>query len=166
MILLSFSETQPFLFESLPEDPSRRRSRRRRALGADPLSRHGDAEDDKGDTAAAGATSTAASGSGPALCGTQVRPSPPFLTMPVFRQVDAGGLTNPEILELIRSLSDLRLSFLVVEAVRELKRRTRPGEDASSEENPFSDGNLQASPPNPSLLRAGRLVQAELLETE
>lgn len=163
MILLGFAEKQPFLFDSLPEDPDRRRRRRRRSVGPVPMA-EGAAED-----AAEENRESAIGGSAPAgaaRCGTQARPPVPFIPMPVFRQVDAGGLTNPEILELIRSLSDLRLSFLVVEAVRELKRRTRPDDALVEAGNIRPDDDKGRPAPNPSLLRAGRLVQAELLETE
>jgi hypothetical protein len=66
--------------------------------------------------------------------------------------LDPAALTNPELRALVRGLSDLRLSYLLVEAARELKQRVQPDVD--------EDGVV--AEPNPSLLRAARLAVAEL----
>ncbi|MFD1626745.1 hypothetical protein [Azospirillum griseum] len=72
-------------------------------------------------------------------------PPPPF---------DPATLSNAEARALIHALPDHKLSHLLLEAARELKRRALPDNDP---DDPDTDAS-----PNPALLRAARQVAAEL----
>ena len=125
---------QPLLFDSLPETESSARRKPRRARAApEPVAVERLSE--------------------PAPL---PRPAPPPVPVPAppvaAASLDPAALTNPELRALVRGLSDLRLSYLLVEAARELKQRVQPDVD--------EDGVV--AEPNPSLLRAARLVVGEL----
>lgn len=77
----------------------------------------------------------------------------PAAPPPAPAAFDPAALTNPELRALVQALPDLRLSHLIVEAARELKRRVSPDPD---------DDEEGAGEPNPSLLRAARLAVGEL----
>lgn len=133
---------QGLLFDSLPEcAPARRRARRARA--ADGVA------DGSGDGAPAAIPQSerAAPRQFPAA------PSiPPASTPPATAAAyDPAALTNPELRTLVQALPDLRLAYLIVEAARELRRRVAPDQE--------DDESFE---PNPSLLRAARLVAGEL----
>lgn len=85
------------LFDLLPEDPSRRRSRRARPT----------AEETREVALAVAA---------------QARPRPVVIREPF----DPATLTNAELRTLARTLSDERLSHLLTEAARETRRRLSP----------------------------------------
>lgn len=74
-------------------------------------------------------------------------PPPPF---------DAAALSNAELRALVQAIPDPRLSYLLIEAARELKRRAVP--ERSDEDD--SEGII--AEPNPLLLRAARQVVGEL----
>ncbi len=73
-------------------------------------------------------------------------PPPPF---------DPAALSNPELRALVQALPDQKLSHLLIEAARELKRRALPDRDSD-------DPDAEAVEPNPVLLRAARQVVGEL----
>jgi hypothetical protein len=73
-------------------------------------------------------------------------PPPPF---------DPAALSNPELRALTQALPDQKLSHLLIEAARELKRRALPDRDSD-------DSDSAAAEPNPVLLRAARQVVGEL----
>ncbi len=77
-------------------------------------------------------------------------PPPPF---------DPAALSNAEARALIHALPDHKLSHLLIEAARELKRRAMP--DTDPDDPAPNDSDADASP-NPALLRAARQVVAEL----
>ncbi|HEY0833186.1 MAG TPA: hypothetical protein VGE72_04675, partial [Azospirillum sp.] len=85
-------------------------------------------------------------------------PPPPPPPPPAPAAFDPAALSNPEISALVRALPDLRLSHLLVEAARELKRRVEPPAWDDGQEGGEEDGPRE---PNPSLLRAARLVVGE-----
>lgn len=124
---------QPLLFDSLPETPSRRPARRGRA----------------------NATAVAES----IVADEIVEPVPAFSSPPPrpvsmeSEPFQPAALTNPELRALVQALPDARLSYLIVEAAREIKRRLLP-DDAEEADVP--------SEPNPALLRAARLAAGEL----
>ena len=123
---------QPLLFDSLPETPSRRPARRGRA------------------NAKAAAESIVAD--------AIVEPVPVFSPPPrpflmESEPFQPAVLTNPELRALVQALPDARLSYLIVEAAKEIKRRLLP--DDAEEANVPSE-------PNPTLLRAARLAAGEL----
>jgi hypothetical protein len=134
---------QPLLFDSLPETEgrSRRRARRARAATAGTVAA----------TVARDVVREPVPAPPPAIFAAAPPPPPPPPAPAVF---DPAALSNPEISALVRALPDLRLSHLLVEAARELKRRVEP---------PAWDDDEEAGPrdPNPSLLRAARLVVGE-----
>ncbi|WP_431855793.1 hypothetical protein [Azospirillum sp.] len=128
---------QPLLFDDLPETVSAvRRKPRRVRTAAEPV-----AVDRVSEPA-------------PMPPSAPPRPmAPPPVAQPAApAPLDPAALTNPELRALVRGLNDLRLSYLLVEAARELKQRVQPEVD--------EDGVV--SDPNPSLLRAARLTVAEL----
>ncbi|MBI1206106.1 MAG: hypothetical protein GC191_02330 [Azospirillum sp.] len=126
---------QPSLFKALPE--TARRSRKKVRAKPEVLV----------ETAAPAESATA--------------PLPPIVAEVVEQPlaVAAAALTNPELLDLITGLPDLRLSYLLVEAAREVRRRASPPAW-------LDDGEAAPAEPNASLLRAARLVVAELGESE
>jgi len=129
---------QPLLFDSLPETEgrsARRRPRRARAAVAA--------------TVSVDVVQEPVPAPPPAIFA-----APPPPPRPAPAAFDPAALSNPEISALVRALPDLRLSHLLVEAARELKRRVEP---------PAWDDEEDAGPrePNPSLLRAARLVVGE-----
>ncbi len=121
---------QPLLFDSLPETEPLRRKRRRTPAPPDPAT-----------------TATAESAMAPFSS-----PFPPLAPAPSMAH-DPATLTNPELRALVRALPDLRLSYLLTEAVRELKQRVQPAE---------SDEGGASAEPNPALLRTARQVVGEL----
>lgn len=126
---------QPLLFDSLPAAaPARRIARRPRRSAAEPV-----AMDTVQEPAPA----------------RMLVPVPPPAPAPAAapEPFDPAALTNPELRALVQALPDLRLAFLAVEAARELKRRLAPEPD---------DEDGTAAAPNPSLLRAARLIVGEL----
>lgn len=110
------------LFEALPEDSSRRRPRRARLTI---------------DEAREAALAVAAA----------ARPQPVIIREPF----DPATLTNAELRSLARTLSDDRLSHLLMETARETRRRLSP-DDPDSIENQ----------PDPALMRAARVASGEL----
>ncbi|WP_448189295.1 hypothetical protein [Azospirillum sp. sgz301742] len=126
---------QPLLFDSLPETESSARRKPRRARAAP-------------EPVAVERVSEPAPPPRPFPPPPAPVPAPPQVAAPL----DPAALTNPELRALVRGLSDLRLSYLLVEAARELKQRVQPDVD--------EDGVV--ADPNPSLLRAARLAVAEL----
>lgn len=74
-------------------------------------------------------------------------PPPPF---------DPAALSNPELRALVQAVPDQRLSYLLIEAARELKRRALPD---SSDDDESGEAKTE---PNPLLLRAARQVVGEL----
>ncbi|MBP2231301.1 hypothetical protein J2847_004613 [Azospirillum agricola] len=73
-------------------------------------------------------------------------PPPPF---------DPGALSNPELRAVVQAIPDARLSYLLIEAARELKRRALP-------DRADDDESGETAEPNPMLLRAARQVVGEL----
>ncbi|HYH37238.1 MAG TPA: hypothetical protein VD860_03375 [Azospirillum sp.] len=131
---------QPLLFDDLPETVSTvRRKPRRARTAAEPVAVDRVSEPAPPIPPPAPPPRPAAA---PPVVQTQSAPAP----------LDPAALTNPELRALVRGLNDLRLSYLLVEAARELKQRVQPDVD--------EDGVV--SDPNPSLLRAARLTVAEL----
>jgi len=133
---------QPLLFDSLPETEgrsARRRPRRARTVGTVAA------------TVARDVVQEPVPAPPPAIFAA---PPPPPPRPPEPAVFDPAALSNAEISALVRALPDLRLSHLLVEAARELKRRVEP---------PAWDDEEDAGPrePNPSLLRAARLVVGE-----
>lgn len=150
MTLASSEENQHSLFESLPIDEvpphRRRRAARRVAAPAD------------GQAPRAVATAQPVAAVPVAAEPAQAQAQAPAHQGPaVATTVDAASLTNPELADLIAALSDVRLSFLLVEATRALKRRIQP--------QPWDDEG-EPGEPNPSLLRAAQAIVAELTEEE
>ena len=132
-------ERQPGLFESLPTTEPRRRRVRPRSPLANP------------ETApeAAPAAEPVPSFAEP--------PQAPFRPLaPMAARVDVAALSRPDISDLVHELSEASLSFLLVEAAREAKRRLVL-DDPEAE---------TAAEPSPQLLRAIRTVVAELAEEE
>jgi hypothetical protein len=76
-------------------------------------------------------------------------PPPPF---------DPAALSNPELRALVQALPDQKLSHLLIEAARELKRRALPDRDPADSDDP----DATVVEPNPVLLRAARQVVGEL----
>ncbi len=76
-------------------------------------------------------------------------PPPPF---------DPAALSNPELRALVQALPDQKLSHLLIEAARELKRRALPDGDPTDSDDP----EAEVVEPNPVLLRAARQVVGEL----
>lgn len=153
---------QPLLFDSLPADgtPTRRRGRRRTAsvplTAAEPVS----------SSTIVGATRTGSVTFPPPLSAESDAASPVLACAWLpggGRPYDPATLTNPELAELLHGLPDLRLSYLLVEAVRELKRRVSP---PAWEDGDGDAHGAESPPPNPSLLRAAQLVVAELTDAE
>lgn len=137
---------QPLLFDSLPETEgrsARRRPRRARAAGA--------GTGTVAATVARDVVQEPVPAPPPAIFAA---PPPPPRRPPEPAMFDPAALSNAEISALVRAVPDLRLSHLLVEAARELKRRVEP---------PAWDDDEDAGPrePNPSLLRAARLVVGE-----
>ncbi|HYD68129.1 hypothetical protein [Azospirillum sp.] len=136
---------QPLLFDSLPETEgrsARRRPRRARTAGVG------------AGTVAATVARDVVQEPVPAPPPAIFAAPPPPPRPPEPAVFDPAALSNAEISALVRALPDLRLSHLLVEAARELKRRVEP---------PAWDDEEDAGPrePNPSLLRAARLVVGE-----
>lgn len=128
---------QPLLFDSLPETESSARRKPRRARTT---------------PAPAAVERVSERVWEPAPPPRPSLPPPTPVPAPPAASLDPAALTNPELRALVRGLSDLRLSYLVVEAARELKQRVQPDVD--------EDGVV--AEPNPSLLRAARLAVGEL----
>ncbi|HYG86412.1 MAG TPA: hypothetical protein VD978_09155 [Azospirillum sp.] len=126
------SEAQPLLFDSLPETESSRRKPRRVRAVPEPV--------------------VVETVSEPVVMAPPPPPPPPP-PAPQAAALDPAALTNPELRALVRALPDLRLSYLLVEAARELKHRVLPGQ---------ADEDGEAGEPNPALLRAARQVVGEL----
>ncbi|PWC30958.1 hypothetical protein [Azospirillum sp. TSO22-1] len=130
---------QPLLFDDLPEAVSAvRRKPRRVRTAAEPV--------------AVDRVSEPAPPMPPPAPPPRPMAAPVVQTQPAPAPLDPAALTNPELRALVRGLNDLRLSYLLVEAARELKQRVQPDVD--------EDGVV--SDPNPSLLRAARLTVADL----
>lgn len=95
-----------------------------------------------------------------------VRPPPPAALTASFDLVppgppppfDPAALSNPELRALVQALPDQKLSHLLIEAARELKRRALPDRDPTDSDDP----EAEAVEPNPVLLRAARQVVGEL----
>ncbi|HYD30469.1 MAG TPA: hypothetical protein VEB64_06375 [Azospirillaceae bacterium] len=139
----STEEAQPCLFDSLPEMETSRRPRRRRRTAPPP------AAVGKPEPAHAPPPAPAAEP------GREESSAPPPQPAAVF---DPAKVSNPELADLVAALPDVRLSYLVVEAARELKRRISP--------SPWEDEGEPPREPNPSLLRATQLIMSELTEAE
>ena len=131
------SGAQPLLFDNLPETETAVRRKPRRARTAP-------------ETVAVDRVSE------PAPPAVFAPPPASLLTPgpapPAPAALDPAALTNPELRALVRGLNDLRLSYLLVEAARELKQRVQPDVD--------EDGVV--GEPNPALLRAARQTVGEL----
>jgi len=131
--------TQPLLFDSLPETEKARKPRRSRATTiAEPV-----------------AVDVVREAVPPPPAPIPMVLVPPAPEVAPVTQFDPAALTVPEMRALVQALPDLRLSHLLIEAARELKRRVAPDsweEDADS--GPFE--------PNPALLRAARQAVGEL----
>lgn len=129
---------QPLLFDSLPETESSARRKPRRARAA---------------PAPVAVERLSEPAPPPRPVPLPPTPPAPVAASPVAAaSLDPAALTNPELRALVRGLSDLRLSYLLVEAARELKQRVQPDVD--------EDGVV--AEPSPSLLRAARLAVGEL----
>lgn len=134
----AISGAQPLLFDDLPEtESSVRRKPRRARSAAEPVVMDRVSEPAPPQTP-------------PPLLAPA--PAPVVVVQAAPAPLDPAALTNPELRTLVRGLNDLRLSYLLTEAARELKQRVQPDVD--------EDGVV--SDPNPALLRAARLVVAEL----
>lgn len=157
--------TQHLLFDSLPETaPARRPARRPRANAAEPIAVDAVREAVPAAPGVAGGmmaappaaammTPPAAAMMAPPAAG-MVGAAPLPVPRPVPEPFAPEAMTNPELRALVQALPDLRLSYLVVEAARELKRRVAPDREDEDAGEP--------SEPNPSLLRAARLAVGEL----
>lgn len=85
-------------------------------------------------------------------------PPPPRIVIQVApARVDVAALSNPDLDELVRALSEPSLAFLLIEAAREVKRRLSPDEEASEDEE-----GADSRAPHPALPRAVRAVLSEL----
>lgn len=136
---------QPLLFDDLPATASARRKPRRARSAAEPVAI------DRVSEPAPPHRPMPHPQAAPAQPASMVPTSPPSVPT-VAAPLDPAALSNPELRALVRGLNDLRLSYLIVEAARELKQRVQPDVD--------EDGVV--GDPNPSLLRAARLTVAEL----
>ena len=138
---------QHLLFDDLPEtERVRRTARRSRASSiAAPVS-----VDVVREAVPAGSSSLRA----PAVLATfaLVPPAPPAPPPPF----DPAALSNAELRAMVQGIPDLKLSYLLLEAARELKRRAVPDR---TDEDESEDGRAE---PNPVLLRAARQVVGEL----
>lgn len=144
-------DDQPLLFDSLPQDrPSRRSARRAARAAADRPAR------DAGVEVARSVPESV----------PEVRVVPTVPAVPaVAAVIDPAALSNPELADLIIALSDVSLSFLLIEAVREVRRRLSQPEWADADADAEGEGEARAEP-NPSLLRAARRAVTELTEAE
>ena len=130
-------ERQPGLFESLPTtEPRRRRARSRSPL----------------------ATPEVAPEAEPVPSFAEPPQAPFRPQAPMAARVDVTALSRPDLSDLVHDLSEASLSFLLVEAAREVKRRLVT-EDTETETETAAAPSLQ-------LLRAIRTVVAELAEEE
>ena len=131
--------TQPLLFDSLPETEKARKPRRSRATTiAEPV-----------------AVDVVREAVPPPPAAIPMVLVPPAPEVAPVTQFDPAALTNPELRTLVQALPDLRLSHLLIEAARELKRRVAPDSwEEDAESGPFE--------PNPALLRAARQAVGEL----
>ncbi|MBP2313510.1 hypothetical protein [Azospirillum soli] len=130
---------QPLLFDSLPETERVRKPRRSRATTM-------------AEQVAVDVVREAVPPPPAPIPMTLVPPAPEVAPVTQF---DPAALTIPELRALVQALPDLRLSQLLIEAARELKRRVAPeGWEEDAESGPFE--------PNPALLRSARQVVGEL----
>ena len=140
MISVSTLDRQPCLFEALPASEPRRRAGRRppKSQAAPPPAPES-----------------------PAAVAPQPPPSEPAsrgLAEPPSR-LDPDSLTHPDLSDLVGGLAPSSLAFLLVETVREARRRLEP-------EAPEDEDATTAYRPNPVLVRALRTVLLDLTESE
>lgn len=130
---------QPLLFDSLPETERTRKPRRSRAASM----------------AEQVAVDVVREAVPPPPAPIPMALVPPAPEVAPVTQFDPAALTLPELRALVQALPDLRLSHLLIEAARELKRRVAPDSwEEDAESGPFE--------PNPALLRSARQVVGEL----
>lgn len=142
---------QHLLFDDLPETPRvRKPARRSRATSiAAPVAVDVVREAVPGLSSAG----TVSARRPPVLASLPLSPPEPPPPPPPF---DPAALSNPELRALVQAIPDLRLSYLLVEAARELKRRALPDRVDDDE------SGAATREPNPLLLRAARQVVGEL----
>ncbi|MEI8397202.1 MAG: hypothetical protein WCF85_20960 [Rhodospirillaceae bacterium] len=146
------TDPQPGLFTDLPTtEPRRRRTRRSPAaapavLSIPPEFQQAEFQQPRFQQAEAAAAPVA------------LPPAPPvFAAGPV--RVDAAALTNPELAELVRDLSDGSLAYLLIATVRDATRRLSPDEREDEAEDRDNAGGAE---PHPALMRAVKTVLSEL----
>ena len=149
MISVPTLERQPCLFEALPSSEPRRRPGRRppktRAAALPPAAET---------TAETTAESTAEPTPPPPMPGPALRgfaESPPRL--------DPGTLTHPDLSDLVGALPESSLAYLLVQTVREARRRLEPTA-------PEDDESPADYSPSPLLVRALKTVLLDLTESE